>query len=216
IMFYGLPTDVSDPEAARQLVDCDYLFLAADSHQARAVFNALVHQYLIPGVQIGSRVEVDPDSGVVGQIFSVVRPVTPDHGCMWCNGLISSAKLTDEATGSRAGGGHGYLNVDDAPAPAVMTLNALGVGQAVNDFMLSVTGLRLPGGTVGDYQRHEVRSGSRTSELPRRAGDCPDCSSAAHSVLARGDRARLPVRAAGVSGIRRLRWDARRRVATGP
>lgn len=35
---------------------CDYLFLAADSMRARLVFNALVHQYLIPGVQLGSKI----------------------------------------------------------------------------------------------------------------------------------------------------------------
>ena len=115
IVFDALRTDISDPEAARQLVDCDYLFLAADSHQARAVFNALVHQYLIPGVQIGSRVEVDSTTGTVGQIFSLVRPVTPDHGCMWCNGLINSTKLTDEATDPAAHAGNPYVAPDDVP-----------------------------------------------------------------------------------------------------
>lgn len=195
IVVDALRTDVSDSKAARRLVDCDYLFLAADSHQARAVFNALVHQYLIPGVQIGSRVEVDPDSGSVGQIFSVVRPVTPNRGCMWCNGLINPAKLTEEGVGSRDAAGDGYLDVDDAPAPAVMTLNALGVAAAVNDFMLTITGLVLPRETADDYRRHEVRTGSRSSELPRSADDCFDCSTAPHSVRARGDRARLPLRA---------------------
>ncbi|MGC3971632.1 MAG: ThiF family adenylyltransferase [Pirellulales bacterium] len=44
--------DITDAETARALRDCDYLFLCADTAQSRLVFNALVHQYLIPGVQV--------------------------------------------------------------------------------------------------------------------------------------------------------------------
>ena len=51
-----IPDDVAKESVARKLVDCDYLFLAADSMRARLVFNALVHQYLIPGVQLGSKI----------------------------------------------------------------------------------------------------------------------------------------------------------------
>src|SRR5262249_31326636 len=48
--------DVAKDSIAKQLTACDYLFLAADSMRARLVFNAIVHQYLIPGVQVGSKI----------------------------------------------------------------------------------------------------------------------------------------------------------------
>ena len=67
-----LQGNVIDDAIAQRLVDCDYLFLAADSHIARAVFNALVHQYLIPGVQVGSKVELEPNGQIAG-IYSVVE-----------------------------------------------------------------------------------------------------------------------------------------------
>lgn len=186
--------DVSDPAAAQQLVDCDYIFLAADSHQARAVFNALVHQYLIPGVQVGSKVEVDRESGRVAQIFSVMRPVTPDAGCLWCNGLVSSSKLADEALTSEQRAAGRYVPMADSAAPSVITLNALGVAAATNDFMLAATGLLETSERAADYRRHEVRSGKRTTEMPRRSEDCPDCGTNRASVRARGDGRRLPVR----------------------
>ena len=44
-------------------IDCDYLFLAADSMQARLVLNALVHQYLIPGAPLDAKVTVDSETG---------------------------------------------------------------------------------------------------------------------------------------------------------
>jgi ThiF family protein len=76
IVVDALHGDIADAEIAQQFVDCDYLFLAADSHTARSVFNALVHQYLIPGVQVGSHVAVSGD-GEIGKIASIVRSVTP-------------------------------------------------------------------------------------------------------------------------------------------
>jgi ThiF family len=190
----AIAADVSNPAAAKRLVDCDYIFLAADSHQARAIFNALVHQYLIPGVQIGSKVEIDPSSGRVGHIFSVARPVTPDSGCLWCNGLINSVKLTEEALVPEQRAAQQYVPRTDAPAPAVITLNAVGIGPAVNDFMLAATGLLEPSETWQDYRRIEVRTGRRTTEIPRRATACADCGLGSRSIRARGDGARLPVR----------------------
>jgi hypothetical protein len=41
ITFLGHATNVIEPRAAYDLSDCDFLFLAADSHQARMVFNAI-------------------------------------------------------------------------------------------------------------------------------------------------------------------------------
>jgi hypothetical protein len=63
--------------------------------------SALVHQYLIPGVQIGSNVPVDKVSGEVGDVFAVCRPVSPDLGCLWCSGVISAARLQEEAASSK-------------------------------------------------------------------------------------------------------------------
>jgi hypothetical protein len=186
--------DVSEAQAAGALRDCDYVFLAADSHTARSVFNALIHQYLICGAQIGSKVEVK-EGGEVGSIFSVVRPVTPAAGCLWCNGLISPSKLTEESLPEAVSLAQRYLPEDDAPAPSVMSLNAIGAAQAVNHFMLKVTGLLRDTDTADDYRRYETRGEQLMFEMPRRDSVCAACSTAPGSILARGDAARLPVKA---------------------
>lgn len=80
--------DITDDVVARHFVDCDFLFLAADTNQARLVFNALVHQFFIPGFQIGTKVPIDESTGAVGEVFTVCRPVNLSSGCLWCNGLI--------------------------------------------------------------------------------------------------------------------------------
>src|SRR5206468_4519385 len=49
IDFVGIVGDVANPDVAKCFLDCNYIFLAADTMQARLVFNAIVHQYLITG-----------------------------------------------------------------------------------------------------------------------------------------------------------------------
>ncbi len=51
--------DIAIDAVAKRFIDCDFLFLAADSQRSRLVFNALVHQYLIPGAQVGAKVQVN-------------------------------------------------------------------------------------------------------------------------------------------------------------
>lgn len=183
--------DVREERNAHLLADCDYLFLAADSHVARAVFNALVHQYLIPGVQIGSKVEIEPNGTIAG-IYSVVRPVTPDHGCLWCNQLVSATRLNDELLPDAVRDAQRYLPADDAPAPSIGTLNAVGVAQATNQFMLAATTLLADVDTAGDYRRFEARSERTITTIPRRDASCPDCGKTSDSGLARGDSGQLP------------------------
>src|ERR1700689_1388107 len=89
--------DFLEAEIAKRFVDCDYLFLAADTMRARLLFNAIVHQYLIPGVQVGAKISVDRTTGEVLDAYSVVRPVTSGSGCLLCNKLINGAKLQEES-----------------------------------------------------------------------------------------------------------------------
>jgi len=199
--------DISNQANAALLVDCDYLFLAADSHVARSVFNALIHQYLIPGVQIGSKVEVEPNGYIAG-IYSVVRPVTPDHGCLWCNQLISPARLNDELLPDAVRDAQRYVPADDAPSPSIGTLNALGVAQATNHFMLAATGLLTHSVVAADYRRFEARAERTITTIPRRDPSCADCGLTTVSSLARGDRGQLPT----VSAAPR-RGDPRRKMS---
>src|SRR3546814_2454409 len=105
------------PEVVAAIKDCDFIFLAADGHRARRLFNALVHQYLIPGVQIGTRIQVDPNSGAVINVHTTTRPVTPSKGCMLCNQAVSQARLREESISQEMRVGQRYINEDDAPAP---------------------------------------------------------------------------------------------------
>jgi hypothetical protein len=184
--------DIVDPDVARCFTGCDYLFLAADSMQARFVFNALVHQYLIPGVQMGSKAPVDPATGALGDVFSVCRPVTPDRGCLWCNDLIPGWRLQEESENPEQRRAQRYVE-DDVAAPSVITLNAVTAAHAVNDFLFHVTGLTY-GDASTEYRRFIARARDVRFDEPRSHDACLHCGTHPSSCRARGDGIALPTR----------------------
>ena len=101
IRYDAIVGDVTEPAVAERLVDCDAIFLAADSMQARLVVNAICHQYLIPTWQVGAKVNNDP-SGAIQDVFSVVRRLIPGESCLWCNELINPTRARGGGCISRA------------------------------------------------------------------------------------------------------------------
>ena len=185
--------DITDPDIASAFTTCDYIFLAADSMQSRLVFNALVHQYLIPGVQMGSKAPVDRRTGDLGDVFSVCRPVTPDGGCLRCNELISAWKLQEEIHTAEERRQQRYVDDDDVAAPSVITLNAITAAHAVNDFLFHITGLTHADAST-DYRRFLARARDVRFDEPQAVPTCLDCGLTSMSRLARGDSVELPTK----------------------
>jgi hypothetical protein len=182
---------IADQRVAEKLLDCDYIFLAADAMIARLVFNAIVHQYFIPGVQVGARVVTDEETGAVADVFVPSRPVTPGGGCLRCNSLINLHKLQIEATVADQAKAQEYGT--ESPAPSVVTLNSLAAADAVNMFQFYMTDLTSPDNWDG-YLRFRPLSRSVTRDEPRAAAHCPECGRLSPSRFARGDGALLPTR----------------------
>lgn len=187
--------DVAEPEAVRSLTDCDWIVLAADSHTARHVVNAVAHAYLIPVIQVGVKVPVDKKTGQLGDFFCVARHITPDKGCLWCNGLINATDLQLEAIGDDGVRARAYVGAD-APAPSVVTFNGIAVSLGMTELLLSAVGLltEQSGAMVSGYQRYHPRSHKQWTDEPRGDPECIHCGQTATSLLARGDSALLPIR----------------------
>ncbi len=185
-----IPDDVSKSSVASQLAGCDYLVLAADSMRARLVFNALVHQYFIPGVQLGAKVNHEPTTGRVLAAFSVMRRVLPGEGCLWCNHLVDATGLAKEwkTEAEREDQNYGVTS----PNPSVITMNAISAAHAVNDFMFTFLGLREPGSEHLLYERFDHLKNRHEYVQPRRDADCPECSATKGARFGMGDMSRLP------------------------
>lgn len=184
-----VPKDVSDDAIAKLCRNCDFQFLAADSARARLVANALCQQYFVPGVQVGSKIIPDKAGVGVEQAYSVVRPMVPGNGCLWCNGLIDRTRLAQEAKTEQEIEDQRYGT--EQPNPSVITLNAVGAAHAVNDFLFSFLDLRDP-----ETRHHNLRFKhlNRTLAVEQVGQDpsCPECGFGADSRFARGDGVPLP------------------------
>lgn len=196
VRYLPIPGDIVDESVALELRDCDFIFLCADSMQSRLVFNAIVHQYLIPGVQIGAKVTVDDKTGDLSDVFCVSRPVYPDvnGGCLWCNQLISPTKLQEEAIPEEQRMRQRYVDDPLVRAPAVITLNALAASQAVNEFLFSMVGLHDEAGVQPGYRLASPRARRWSKVACTSSPTCLHCGTGTNSAFGKGDRNRLPCR----------------------
>lgn len=195
IRYHSVAGNIVDRDVALLLKDADYLFLCADSAQSRLVFNALVHQYLLPGMQVGSKIPIDLRTGQVGDAFTASRPVLPlpGGGCLLCNDLISAARLQEEALSPAERRRQAYVEDRQVIAPSVITLNATTCAPAVVDFLFGYFGLLNPNARPG-YLMHFCRDRLWTQAECRAEESCLHCGSSPASAFARGDRAELPCR----------------------
>ncbi len=195
IRYDAIVGNIVDEATAKLLADADFIFLAADSMQSRLVFNALVHQYLIPGIQIGAKVPVDKQTKQIGDIFTATRPVLPHAygGCLHCHELIPPGRLQQETLSLEEKRNQQYVEDESIAQPSVITLNAKSAEPAVNTFMMMFAGLHKP--EVKLYHQIEFVREHRIDRVEARANkDCLDCSNSNRSRRGRGDRIRLPCR----------------------
>ena len=146
---------------------------------------------MIPGSQVGAKVTTAKETGQILDVFSVYRPVLPGPGCMWCNGLIDTSKLQEEAQEAEQVHRQRYVDDPTVIAPSVITLNAVAAAHAARDYLFSVTGLLEPG-TSSDYLRWLPRHADFGLDQPGRDRDCPECSGTGR--LGAGPSRRLPTR----------------------
>jgi hypothetical protein len=179
--------DVAKESVAKALTSCEFVFLAADSMRARLVVNAIIHQYLIPGVQLGSKIRPDAN-GALAEVMSANRPLRPGHGCLLCNQLIDATQLAKEAKTDEERKAQAY-GVEE-PNPSVISLNAVSASHAVNDFLLDYLGLR-PETSQLYYEHFHFLKSTRSLVEPRKDKECSECS---HGGLryGRGDGVGLP------------------------
>ncbi len=179
--------DVAKESVAKILTSCDYLFLAADSMRARLVVNAIVHQYLVPAVQLGSKIRPDAAGGLA-EVMSANRPIRPGRGCLLCNQFIDATQLAKEAKTDEERKAQAY-GVEE-PNPSVISLNAISASHAVNDFLLDYLGLRPEMAQLYYEHFHFIKSARMLVE-PRKDAACSECSNDGLRY-ARGDSVALP------------------------
>ncbi len=191
-VFTGIDGDISDADVAEQLLACEFLFLATDTITSRLVFNSIVHRYLIPGVQIGAKVDLEPD-GSIGHVYVAVRPVTPTLGCLQCNSLIDPARLQTENQTEEERAAQNYVGEPEVIDPSVITLNGIAASNASTVMLFALTGLAER--SLLHHRLFFTTDGEVFPVLPKKMPKCVFCGSGPESMYARGGPVtNLPVR----------------------
>jgi molybdopterin/thiamine biosynthesis adenylyltransferase len=207
IDFSGVDGDIADLHIAERLLSADFIFLATDTVTSRLVFNAIVHQYLIPGVQIGAKVDLTRDQKVA-QVYVAVRPVLPSRGCLQCNSLIDPMQLQREARTDEERDAQNYLDDPEVVDPSVISLNGTAASHAVNAMLFAAMGLAQR--EAFEHRLFFPLSGDVLTVTPKQRPDCPFCSGDADSIYGLGDpSSRLPCRRTPLQYSRATRPPAR-------
>ena len=191
VRYEVIQDDVAYEDVADKLVDCDFIFLCADTMRARLVVNAIVNQHFIPAVQVGSKILLAKEGGTLEQLYSVVRHMRPGGGCLVCNGLISGHRLAIEEKSDEDWRAQNYGV--ESPNPSVITLNGIGASRATNDFLMDFVGTDVVRPAAA-YFMYDVFKGAWFKTNLRHDKDCSECSGDAESRFARGSGVRLPCR----------------------
>lgn len=197
IDFVGVQGDVADERVARRITDCDFLFLAADTMLARNVVNQIAYQYLIPTLQVGSKVVIEPSTGELLDVFGVVRTLGTGRGCLHCNGLIDALRLAEESLGdAEQVRNQRYVDDPGVTAPSVVTVNAMAAGWASNDFLHYAVGLDRPAEGFRILRVRPVAPAAPhiTVQEPTAQPMCIVCGEDDQSSRGMGDQGELPTR----------------------
>jgi molybdopterin/thiamine biosynthesis adenylyltransferase len=161
--------------AVRVLRDRDLVFACTDNHWSRAVLNRFAHQYLIPTVDMGTR--LDARQGSVTAAAGRVSLLGPGFSCLVCSGLIDPSRVRAEAMSEAERhrlAKEGYVLGQEGDAPAVISINttvaALAVTTAVSLFV-NVTG-DLPGTSV----RYDATTCTTFTAGERHEPRCEHCA----------------------------------------
>jgi len=157
-----------------KLRDRDAIFACVDSDQARAILNRFAHQYLVPVIDHGTR--LDGRSGTVTAAAGRVSIVGPGFTCLRCSHHISSERIRAESMPREERlklAREGYIMGIDEPAPAVVSLNTviagLGATAGLNLFV-GLTGSPQPLGQI-----YDATSGAVFPISPKHDHGCDIC-----------------------------------------
>jgi molybdopterin-synthase adenylyltransferase len=130
--------DVTRQSVARRVLNSDFFFSCTDSHGSRAVLTQLAYQFLVPGIDLGVRIEVSQKriSHVVGR----VQMLAPGLACLVCGDVLDPDAVRRDLLSEEQQRTDPYIVGAGVAQPSVISLNSVMSGLAVTMFIGFVTG----------------------------------------------------------------------------
>ncbi len=131
---------VVQSEACGLLLDRDVIFCCTDDYWGRAVLNQVAHQYLIPVINMGVR--IDSINGEITGAAGDMHVIRPGKPCLWCYGFLTAERIRAESLPPGVRDNlirEGYVEGVNSHAPAVVSLTTTISGLAVTQFLQLLT-----------------------------------------------------------------------------
>jgi molybdopterin/thiamine biosynthesis adenylyltransferase len=170
-----LPESVVRQPVLQNLRDRDLVFACTDNHWSRSVLNRFAHQYLIPVVDMGVR--MDARTGQVTGAAGQVSLVGEGLSCLRCSRLVDPDRVRAESmpeTERQPLIREGYVQGHADPQPSIISLNTTVAGMAVTAGVSLFT--KLLGGPPPLQLRYDAQRGSVFAVDPRHDPGCDVCS----------------------------------------
>ena len=100
VQILAIPAGVQHDIAYLEALDCDLIVSCVDRPVARDVLNYVATSHLIPVIEGGVAVEVQPDTGDFESARWRSHLVAPGHACIRCTGQYTSSEVLQELDGS--------------------------------------------------------------------------------------------------------------------
>lgn len=132
--------NLKDREAVLAVAGCDVLFGCVDTAEGRFVANLLSAFYLIPYIDVGVALDAD-DLGAITQVCGYVHYLQPDLSSLVSRGAVSMDDVRAEGVRRQnpafyeAHRRAGYIRNVDEDRPAVISVNTVMAGMAVNELL---------------------------------------------------------------------------------
>lgn len=129
----AIPSPIHHASAYSAILDCDVIFSCVDRPVARDVLNYVCQAHLIPVIDGGVAIEVNPRYQTLTSAHWRAHLCTPLHKCLRCLGQYSTGMVVTELDGS----------LDDPSYVHNLPDNALPRNENVFPFSLSVAALQV-------------------------------------------------------------------------
>lgn len=167
-----IPKNLRTKDALEALMGCQVVFGCVDHDAPRLIMTELIAAYAL--TLIDAATEIIADNGKLLEFGGRVVVARPGDYCLECAGQLDMERAKwelaspEEQEISRS---HGYGLGDDAPAPAVISLNGVIANLAVTEFLVMVAGIREP----NRHLTYHALRGNVNIRTAKRRDDCFIC-----------------------------------------
>ena len=141
------PTNLYNPDAVRAVAGCDIVFGCVDTSEGRFLANLLATFYVLPFIDLGVALEAD-DAGAITQVCGYIHYIQPGASSLVSRGAISMDDVRAEGLKRQNPAFFedqrqaGYIRNVQEERPAVISVNTVVAGLAVNELLARLHGFR--------------------------------------------------------------------------